>query len=200
MLFYAIGESQMTDKDLKRLSRKDLLEMLVEYGEQVEKLSRKLASANAMIDEQKQLLDEYSEMEAELSASNARADALQEKLSTAEEKLRNREIVISDSGSIAEAALRINAVFEAAQQAADQYLENVKRQQPQADASCQDIEAAARARADQMIREAELHCEEMERRSKSETDRYWQETSGKLRELIDSNSYLQAMLQHIKKG
>lgn len=32
-----------------------------------------------------------------------------------------------EAGSIAEAALRINKVFEAAQQAADQYLENIRQ-------------------------------------------------------------------------
>ena len=31
-----------------------------------------------------------------------------------------------DSGSIAEAALKLNGIFEVAQKAADQYLENVK--------------------------------------------------------------------------
>ena len=33
---------------------------------------------------------------------------------------------MEDSGSIAEAALRLNGIFEAAQKAADQYLESVK--------------------------------------------------------------------------
>lgn len=33
-----------------------------------------------------------------------------------------------EAGSIAEAALRLNKVFEAAQQAADQYLENIRTQ------------------------------------------------------------------------
>ena len=35
-----------------------------------------------------------------------------------------------EAGSIAEAALRINRVFEAAQEAADQYLENIRQQAP----------------------------------------------------------------------
>lgn len=50
---------------------------------------------------------------------------LKEQLHMVKEQLKKREIAIARSGSIAEAALRINGVFEAAQAAADQYLENL---------------------------------------------------------------------------
>lgn len=78
----------MTDKELKRLSRAELLEMLLEQ--------------------------------------TRRAEALQAQLDQKNEELKQREIMIEKSGSIAEAALKLNGVFEAAQKAADQYLENVK--------------------------------------------------------------------------
>lgn len=55
-----------------------------------------------------------------------RNDELEEKLKEAEEKLREREIALSESGSMAEAALRINGVMAAADKAAAQYLENIK--------------------------------------------------------------------------
>lgn len=42
------------------------------------------------------------------------------------EQLEEKELLLSESGSIAEAALKINGVFEAAQAAADQYLLSVK--------------------------------------------------------------------------
>lgn len=79
----------MTDRDLKKLSRADLLELLLEQ--------RKI---------------------------NAR---LYTELQDAKEKLACREIEIATAGSLAEAALRLNGVFEAADQAAKQYLENVRR-------------------------------------------------------------------------
>lgn len=79
----------MTDKDLKRLSRADLLEMLLEQSKEVERLK------------------------------------LQNQKLT--EQLEDRRIMIDQAGSIAEAALQLNQVFEAAQQAADQYLENIRR-------------------------------------------------------------------------
>ena len=39
---------------------------------------------------------------------------------------KKREIELREAGSIAEAALRLNGVFEAAQKAADQYLYNIR--------------------------------------------------------------------------
>ena len=84
------GGPWMTDKELRRLSRRELLEMLIMQMEENEKLSQELE--------------------------------------TAQEMLRKREIVIERAGSIAEAALALNGVFEAAQAAADQYMENIKRQ------------------------------------------------------------------------
>lgn len=54
-----------------------------------------------------------------------RADQLELQLKEAEEKLACRLIIEKEAGSIAEAALQLNGVFEAAEAAAAQYLENV---------------------------------------------------------------------------
>lgn len=79
----------MTDKELRKLKRSELLEMLIE--------------------QQKELIEVKKQLE------EARA------------QLESRDIAISRAGSIAEAALQLNSVFEAAQKAADQYLENIRR-------------------------------------------------------------------------
>ncbi len=55
-----------------------------------------------------------------------RADELQERLNEAEEKLKERNILIENAGSIAAAALKLNKVFEAADEAVSQYIESVK--------------------------------------------------------------------------
>ena len=62
-----------------------------------------------------------------LVEQSKQVEELEARLQEAEEKLKNREILIETTGSIAEAALKLNGVFEAAQAAADQYLENIKR-------------------------------------------------------------------------
>lgn len=43
------------------------------------------------------------------------------------EQLESRRIMIDRAGSIAEASLQLNQIFEAAQRVADQYLENVRQ-------------------------------------------------------------------------
>ena len=47
---------------------------------------------------------------------------LRSELAQKEEELKARALILEESGSIAEAAIRINGVFEAAQAAAEQYL------------------------------------------------------------------------------
>ncbi len=53
---------------------------------------------------------------------------VKEELKIAKEELAERRIVISESGSIAEAALKLSGIFEVAQKAANEYLDNVKTQ------------------------------------------------------------------------
>ncbi len=81
----------MTDKELKKLSRAELLEMLIEQSKEVASLKQQLQEAN--------------------------------------EKLEDKKIKIENAGSIAEAALQLSGVFEAAQKAADLYLGNIKLQE-----------------------------------------------------------------------
>lgn len=78
----------MTDKELRRLRRGELLELLVEQGRQVERLERELEEARAA--------------------------------------LERREIMIRESGTMAEAAVKLNRLFEAADAAVMQYLENIE--------------------------------------------------------------------------
>ena len=77
----------MTDKELKRLNRKDLLQIMIMQQKKV--------------------------------------DSLNAELKEAKEELERRRILSENAGSIAEASLRLNQVFENAQKAADMYLENI---------------------------------------------------------------------------
>ena len=61
-----------------------------------------------------------------LLAQSREIERLKAEVADLNEKLEDRDIIMSHSGSIAEASLRINSVFEAAQKAADQYVESVR--------------------------------------------------------------------------
>lgn len=85
----------MIDKELHKLKRGDLLELLLEQSK--------------AIDDLKMQLREKEEIIVSLN-----------------KKLEERKIDIQKAGSIAEASFKLNGVFEAAEKAAQQYLENVK--------------------------------------------------------------------------
>lgn len=78
----------MTEKELRRLKRVELLELLIEQATEIEELRRELEEAR--------------------------------------QALKNREVDLQEAGTLAEAALRINEVFAAADRAAQDYLENVR--------------------------------------------------------------------------
>ena len=79
----------MTEKELRRLSRRELLEMLITRTIENERLT--------------------------------------EELQQAREELSDRKLIQERTGSMAEAALQLNGVFEAADRAAREYLENIRR-------------------------------------------------------------------------
>ncbi len=81
----------MTDRELRKLNRVELMELLLTQMKENERLA-----------------------------------AEKESLAL---KLLDRQIELDNLGSIAEAALKINGVFEAAEAAAAQYVENAKRVQ-----------------------------------------------------------------------
>ena len=111
----------MTEKELKKLSRKQLLELLLRQTE--------------------------------------RADFLEEKLIRCERELSDKNIKETEAGSIAEAALRLNGIFEAADAAAAQYLENVRRQAGGEDVNIYTPDAK------EMLDKVERECKEREARS-----------------------------------
>ena len=78
----------MTEKELKRLRRSDLLELLLVQSKENQQLRQELEEARA--------------------------------------QLANRAIKIEKAGSMAEAALQLSGIFEAADQACAQYLENIR--------------------------------------------------------------------------
>ncbi|MGN0405782.1 MAG: hypothetical protein ACI4F1_11210, partial [Bariatricus sp.] len=78
----------MTEKELRKLNRAELLEMLIAQSKEVEELRAQVSELR--------------------------------------KKLDDREICLDQAGSIAEASVLLNGVFEAAQAAAQQYLENIQ--------------------------------------------------------------------------
>ena len=103
----------MTDKEFKRLSRAQLIEIIYQLQLQIDKLS-----------------EQTQELESEL----------------ADKRLR-----LQSAGNIAEAALEINNCFRSAQNAAEQYLNEIKAIREETEAERQRILSEARAEAAAII-------------------------------------------------
>ena len=108
------------------------------------------------------LLELLIEQTKQTETQTKRADELQR-------KLESRQIKLNQAGSIAEAALQLNGVFEAAQSAAAQYLESLaaleKEQdtkagwiRKEAEAYCEELKAKTQTVCDEMRRETEAYC------------------------------------------
>ncbi len=123
----------MTDKEMRKLSRADLLELLIEQSQEVQQLRTWLKQA--------------------------------------EEQLASRHLDICDAGSIAEAALRVNGVFEAAEAAAQQYLENIRLLSQRQEEICLQMERDCREKIRQQLAETQAQCDEMIANAKLEAQR-----------------------------
>ena len=73
-------------------------------------------------------------------------ELLRERNDALEEQLQDRTLTISEAGSLAEAALQLNGVFRAAQDACDQYTYNMQLR-------CQRMEDETKAKCMQMLSE-----------------------------------------------
>lgn len=111
----------MTEHELKKLRRSDLLEILQDLSKENEVLRAQLDKART--------------------------------------QLTSRTIAVEKSGSLAEAALRINGVFEACQAACDQYTQNLQQRVASQEQICQEMEENTRAKCTRMISEAEFQAD-----------------------------------------
>ena len=106
----------MTDKEFKRLSRAQLIDIIYQLQLQIDKLS----------EEKKGL----------------------------ENELNDKRIRLSNAGDIAKAALEINSCFQSAQNAAEQYLNEIKAIREETEAERQRILSQAQREAATIIADA----------------------------------------------
>ena len=146
----------MTDKELQKLKRVELLEILVEQGKEIDRLR--------------------SEVEA------------------LKKQLADREIRLESAGNIAEASLQINGVFEAAQSAAQQYLENIQRLSDRQESVCADMEQRTKEACETMERATREKCDALYQKAQLEADVRWSDLSSRLGEFYDAHKGLRELL------
>ena len=143
----------MTDKELKRLSRVELIDIIYELQKQKE-------------------------------AADAQVSQLQDQLNT-------RELHIAEAGSIAEAAISVNGVFEAAQAAADQYLFSIKA----ATANMSEKMEAAEKQRQSILQAAEQQAQKIVTDADRQAEEKWVCFERRANELIAAHAELQALVR-----
>lgn len=159
----------MTEQEMKRLSRAELLEVIL-----------------LQIRDNEQLKEENEKLQ---------------------QQVDERILAIDQSGDLAEACLRLNHIFQDAENAVAQYKENIiYRAQglgvadvahgaadsgtEQARLQAEQILADARQRAQRIIQDAEAH----KARAQQEADAYWAQISQKLEAFLNAYPALRAGL------
>lgn len=106
----------MTDRQLRKASRMDLLKLLLEQRKENE--------------------------------------ALRQQLLQAQEQLQQRQITIDQSGTLAEAALKLSGIFDAAETACQYYSENIRNLSGRQEEICRTMERETREKCDRMLEQA----------------------------------------------
>ncbi len=114
----------MTDKELQKLGRRELLQLLLDQAKEAERLGRMLKETDEQL---KQMEEGYERLRDRLDHKDAQIHELRESL---EAERAKHETNVVDVGNLAEAALKLNGIFDAAQRAADQYLQSVREFYP----------------------------------------------------------------------
>ena len=128
----------MTEQELKKLSRADLQQLLLEQDKVM--------------------------------------DQLRERIASMERSQREKAFQIKRFGSIAESSLQLSGVFEAAQQAADRYLEQAQQAQNAAVARKKEAEALllrTRELCEKMEADTRRKCEAMTALAEEEAKNHW---------------------------
>ena len=100
-------------------------------------------------------------------------DELTEQKEALESALEDRRLRIRNAGSIADAALEINDCFRSAQNAAEQYLDEIKALYEEAEEERQRLLADARAEAAEIIENAKKGQASQSFRYATEFERLW---------------------------
>lgn len=140
----------MLRQELKKMSRSELLEMLIEQTEE--------------------------------------NNRLREQLGETRKKLMDKNLACEEAGSIAQAALELNGVFEAAQAACDQYTENIRLRSAHLEEMCQVKE-----------RETEAKCTQMLADAQKQSQAYWNEVNEKVEALMSQSAILRELLSKNNK-
>ena len=129
---------------------------MVSAGVRLPGTSRKQGKGGTTVTEKELRKLNRAELLEMLIAQSKKLSRVEDELSAAQKELERRKIAITTSGSLAEAALKLNGIFEAADQAAAQYLDSLREQESNAEHIIAEAEAHEIINAAEVQRQAIL--------------------------------------------
>lgn len=120
---------------------------------------------------------------------------LRTELEALQTQLSSREIKIAQAGSIAEAAVGLNNVFETAQAAADQYLDQIHSMNADTEKRCADLLEEARQNAAALKQQTDDEIREKLTRTEQEISEKWAAFQQKTEQILQAHSELSELLK-----
>lgn len=125
----------MTEKEFRKLNRREVLQLLLTQVQEERELRLRLEETETRLQELEKV---YERLKSRLNSKDAKIHKLAGRLDKKDIQIKalkgelerqrtERRIRLREAGSIAEASLRLHGIFESAQKAADLYLENIER-------------------------------------------------------------------------
>ena len=124
-----------------------------------------------------------------------RTQQVEQENETIRKQLADRTVKLEKAGSIAEAALALNGVFEAAQAAADQYLAQVHAANEQSQQLADRIVADAQRKATAIVQQAQQEADRIRAMTDEGTQQKWAELQEKTDTMLHSYEELRLALQ-----
>ena len=142
--------------------------------------------------------EEIAEKTQQIADLQKKLTLLQKQNTEMNQKLDDRSIKLEKSGSIAEAAVQINGVMEAAQASDDQYLDSIKARESGAEQMVKELTDRTKAACEAQMNATKAKCALLESESKKRAEAYWTELTERLDKYYESHKELAEMLKKDK--
>ena len=132
-----------------------------------------------------------------LTSVNEKCDDLEKQLEEVKAQLEDRRLELSEVGTLAEAALKVNGVLEAADKAGAQYVENLHRMYQNQEETSRQLLETTRDQCATIENENRSRCSDMIERAKKESQAYWDEVYERIRQYSDAMESLKSLLKQM---
>ena len=194
-------EKEVKINQLRKEDEEDETEEIVTSLENVQPASLEAQAKELRKLRRKDLLEILLEQSKENEDQRVLLAVQKQKILHLEERLMDKRIAIAEAGTMAEAALKLNGVFEAAQAAAQQYLDNLQSTDDRCNAMenetkerCEAMKEETARKCAQVEADTKTRCEELDRQAKEAVEKRWEDLTEKFESFYSAHEGLKELL------